>query len=181
MWLTGYGGDVGIRTPARPKDAYRISNPDPSTAWVHLQIFSSDVLQKYKAEKILLFLERKTGEKFPKKQSTKCRKPAWTLGFLKTRLTDLRALSSFAPSTTRTTLRAFNFTAFFRFWQMKNPLFPKFLRKMRCAPKNRGRKRISFGVNHIPILLRLQGSWPINEESEKKRVFFSSFLQKIID
>ena len=32
------GGDVGIRTPARAEPAYRISNPDPSTAWVHLLI-----------------------------------------------------------------------------------------------------------------------------------------------
>ena len=34
-----FGGDVGIRTPARAEPAYRISNPDPSTAWVHLHGF----------------------------------------------------------------------------------------------------------------------------------------------
>ena len=34
-----HGGDVGIWTPAPAEPTYRISNPDPSTTWVHLRIF----------------------------------------------------------------------------------------------------------------------------------------------
>ena len=34
------GGDVGIRTPAPAEPTYRISNPDPSTTWVHLHLYS---------------------------------------------------------------------------------------------------------------------------------------------
>ena len=34
-----FGGDGEIRTLARCLGAYRISSADPSTAWVHLQIY----------------------------------------------------------------------------------------------------------------------------------------------
>ena len=35
-----FGGDVGIWTLAPAEPTYRISNPDPSTTWVHLRIFA---------------------------------------------------------------------------------------------------------------------------------------------
>ena len=38
-----FGGDVGIWTLAPAKPTYRISNPDPSTTWVHLRIFQDSI------------------------------------------------------------------------------------------------------------------------------------------
>ena len=67
-----HGGDVGIRTPARPEDAYRISNPDPSTAWVHLHIFASAISPIFRSKMDLEFLERKVGEKFRNYLICKC-------------------------------------------------------------------------------------------------------------
>ncbi len=38
MRLLRPGGGEEIRTLAPAKPTYRISNPDPSTTWVHLQV-----------------------------------------------------------------------------------------------------------------------------------------------
>ena len=57
-------------------------------------IFTSASLLKRKGEKILWFLERKTGENFVNLRTEKCRKPAWTLGFPNRRLTGPTRLSS---------------------------------------------------------------------------------------
>ena len=58
-----FGGDVGIRTPARAEPAYRISNPDPSTAWVHLHM-------KFRFAVLFRAFARKTGKNTRKVQNS---------------------------------------------------------------------------------------------------------------